>query len=71
MNKSTPVTAAYPGFVYGFKRPLDRQDIPQHQKNRSNARSTGRKYYEHTKPCKQCGSLIRNTFTNKCKECAK
>lgn len=45
-----------------------RADIPQNQVNRSNARSMGRRTYQHSKTC-NCGSNYRNTWTNKCAGC--
>ena len=71
MNNSSQIVPVSRGFRYSHKLPADRADIPQHQKNRSHARSFGRQYYQHTDACKKCGSLVRNTKTNKCKECAK
>lgn len=54
---------------FSFGESKDRADIPQHQKNRSNARSMGRTTYMHTKQCAQCRSLERDTWSNKCKGC--
>ena len=53
---------------FSFGESKDRADIPQHQKNRSNARSMGRATYQHTKPC-DCGSFTRGTWSNKCVGC--
>jgi hypothetical protein len=55
-----------------FKLDGDREppkDIPPHQINRTNAHSVGRATYQHTTPCKSCGSLTRGTWSNKCKGC--
>lgn len=43
-----------------------RDDIPQWKKNRSNARSMGRKTFMHTTPCRSCSGLVR--LTHKCYE---
>lgn len=37
---------------------------------RTNARSMGKRMYEHTKPCK-CGSLLRRVYNNECFDCWK
>ncbi len=70
MNTSI-ATSEFRGFSLSNKPVPQRADIPQHQKNRSRARSKGQRYYEHTSPCKKCGSLVRNTQNNKCKGCVK
>lgn len=54
-------------FSHGVEKPK-RADIPQHQINRSNARSMGRATYQHTKQCR-CGSFTRGTWSNKCVGC--
>jgi hypothetical protein len=70
MNTSI-TTSEFRGFTFSSKVVPQRDDIPQHQKNRSRARSVGQRYYEHTSPCKKCGTFTRFTQNNKCKECAK
>ena len=62
-----------------FKLDGDREprpDIPQWQINRTNARSAGRKTFQHTAPCRSCGGFIRlthrvyvGTKINKCAGC--
>ena len=54
---------------FSFGQSKDRTDIPQHQKNRSNARSMGRTTYMHTKQCKGCGGLVRKVKNNECVGC--
>ena len=58
----------------GDKEP--RPDIPKWQINRTNARSAGRKTFQHTAPCRSCGGFIRlthrvyaGTKINKCAGC--
>lgn len=45
-----------------------RKDIPAWRIRRTNARSMGKRMYEHTKPCK-CGSLLRRVYNNECFDC--
>uniref|UniRef100_A0AB39C8T1 Uncharacterized protein n=2 Tax=unclassified Obolenskvirus TaxID=2267235 RepID=A0AB39C8T1_9CAUD len=47
-----------------------RKDVPIWRINRTNARSMGKRFYEHTKPCK-CGSLLRRVYNNECFDCWK
>lgn len=47
-----------------------RKDISPNVIARSNARSMGKRFYEHTKPCK-CGSFLRRVYNNECFDCWK
>jgi hypothetical protein len=47
-----------------------RKDVPIWRINRTNARSMGKRFYEHTKPCK-CGSFLRRVYNNECFDCWK
>lgn len=50
---------------------LPRPDVPQWRINRTNARSMGKPTFQHTKPCKCCGSLERRVYNNECFDCWK
>lgn len=47
-----------------------RKDISPNVIAGSNARSMGKRFYEHTKPCK-CGSFLRRVYNNECFDCWK
>lgn len=67
MNPGRFGYAAIP-FKISDKEP--RKDISPNVIARSNARSMGKRFYEHTKPCK-CGSLLRRVYNNECFDCWK
>ena len=54
--------------VVPFKLDGDREPpkhVPKWRIARTNARSMGKRTYEHTKPCK-CGSFLRRVYNNEC-----
>lgn len=67
MNPDRFGYAAIP-FKISDKEP--RKDVPIWRIRRTNARSMGKRFYEHTKPCK-CGSLLRRVYNNECFDCWK
>ena len=55
-----------------FKLDGDREPpeyIPKWRIARSNARSMGKASFNHTKPCKSCGSLEKRVYDLKCMPC--
>ena len=69
MNPDRFGYAVVPFKLDGSRDP--RSDVPKWRIARTNARSMGKPTYLHTKPCRDCLSLIRRVYNNECFACWK